>query len=173
MSLFRKNDAKANSHKSSQPSAWLAVIAVGALILFGSAPATEAATGRISIEVLPTVHITAGDSASFPFVVRTSVSGGSLSFETLGLPSGATAEVMSMDGGRYRLDVRTASNAPSSMATIALRARWRTRSAMTIVYLRVDERSTVPPTTSPSTTVSPLPPGLAFGLRADNPRPQW
>ena len=149
-------------------------IAVGAVV--SVAPISAAARPSVAIAMLPTQRVVAGATAQYPFVLSSTGRVGSVSFETAGLPAGATADVQSLGGRRYELDVHVAPNAPAANATITLRVRSLARLRSVAVYLQITAGAATPPgppVTNPppanTTTTRPTSPVSSFTLRADNP----
>ena len=145
-------------------------------------PSSAAARPSVAIEMLPTQRVAAGATAQYPFMLSSTGRVGSLSFETAGLPAGATADVQSLGNRRYELDVHVAQNAPAAKATIILRVRSLAKLRSVAVYLEISAAAVAPPTNPPPTnpppanpppantsTTQPGSPVASFGLRADNP----
>ena len=150
-------------------------LAAGMVAFAPISPSSAAARPSVAIEMLPTQRVAAGGTAQYPFVVSSTGRVGSLSFETAGLPAGATADVQPLGNRGYELDVHVAQNAPAAKATIILRVRSRAKLRSVAVYLEISPAAVAPgpPQTSPpptnTSTTQPVSQVLSFGLRADNP----
>ena len=156
----------------------IAVASTLAATTIGSGATAKTVTPSVAIQVLPTQRVTPGNTAQFPFLIKTTGATGAVSFEATGLPAGGTAEVVNQGNGRYELDVKIAANAPVSSSAIILRARSTAKLQATTMYLEViagpTAPVTTPPVTTPPVTVAPTTtaaPSAApvFGLRSDNP----
>ena len=162
----------------------IAVASTLAATTIGSGATAKTVTPRIAIQVLPTQRVTPGNTAQFPFLIKTTGATGAVSFEATGLPAGGTAEVVNQGNGRYELDVKIAANAPVSSSAIILRVRSTAKLQATTMYLEViagptapvpappvpAPTVTAPPVAAPPVTVAPTTTAApVFGLRSDNP----
>ena len=125
-------------------------LAVGMVAFAPISPSGAAARPSVAIEMLPTQRVAAGATAQYPFVLSSTGRVGALSFETAGLPAGATADVQSLGNRRYELDVHVAQNAPAAKATIILRVRSLAKLRSVAVYLEISAAAVAPSANPPA-----------------------
>jgi hypothetical protein len=166
---------------------WKQTLRVTCVVLFagilsvGIANPTLAATGSVSISVLPTQLIAPGGTAKYPFVVQSRGSVGAMSISVSGEPAGASTEITSGGNGVYELSVIIPTSAPPSLSTIVIRTRSRAATKSASVYLEVRGASVkplvvsvapvvaTPPIATPNPTNLVTPPALPVDFALEVP----
>jgi hypothetical protein len=113
------------------------------LLLVVAKPTSAARRKSVSVELLATQSVAPGETAHYPFIVRSAGRLGAVKFDVTGLPPLVSATFVSGGGGRFELSLAVMRDAVPSLSTVTLRVRSSAEVEAVSVYLEIVARTII------------------------------